>query len=134
MITLAIAKAMIEFAEKKAVEINVPMVISVADGGGHLVAQHRMDGAPLACLEISKQKAYTSVALQGPTHTFAEAAAPGGSLYGLITTDQNRLVVFGGGFPIRDEAGVLLGGIGVSGGTIEEDMACAEAGLTGCQL
>lgn len=129
MITLDIAKSMIAATEKKAIEVKVPMVITVVDGGGHLVGQHRMDGSPIACIEISKQKAYTAVALQGPTHTFAEAAAPGGSLYGIITTDQNRLVVFGGGFPIRDDAGVLIGGIGVSGGTIEEDMTCAEAGL-----
>lgn len=129
MITLKIAKKLIEAAEKKATEIKVPMVIAVMDGGAHLVAQHRMDGALLASIEISKQKAYSAIALQGPTHTFAEAAAPGGSLYGLITTDQCRLVVFGGGFPIKDKEGNIIGSIGVSGGSVDDDMLCAEAGL-----
>ncbi len=129
MVTLKIAKKLLDAAEKKATEIKVPMVITIMDAGARLVAQHRMDGALLASLEISKQKAYTAIALQGPTHAFAEAAAPGGSLYGLITTDQSRLVVFGGGFPLKDKKGNIVGSIGVSGGSVEEDMTCAEAGV-----
>lgn len=122
------AKKMIEAAEKKAVEINVPMVISVVDGGGNLVALHRMNDALLASLSIAPAKAYTAVALKMATSDAAAVTQPGASLYGLNTTDNCRLVIFGGGIPIK-ENGVIVGAIGVSGGSVEEDVSVAEAGL-----
>lgn len=126
---LAKAKKIIETAEQKAHEIGVPMVIAIVDCGGNLIAQHRMDDALLASISISLDKAYTAVALKMPTDQAAVPASPGQPLYGLNTTNQGRLVIFGGGIPIYQN-GVLIGGIGVSGGAVEEDMAVAKAGLS----
>lgn len=125
---LSKGKIMIEAAEQKALEIGVPMVIAVVDMGGNLVAQHRMDGSLLASISISLDKAYTAVALKMPTNEAAALTVPGQSLFGLNTTDGGRLVVFGGGFPIV-EKGIMVGGFGVSGGSVDEDMAVAKAGL-----
>ncbi|WP_425060126.1 hypothetical protein SCACP_07750 [Sporomusa carbonis] len=128
MTMLSKAKKLIEAAEKKALEIGVPMVIAVVDGGGNLVAHHRMDGALLASISIALDKAYTAVALKMSTDQAAALALPGQQLYGLNTTVGGRMVVFGGGIPIY-ENGVLIGGIGVSGGSVDEDMTVAKAGL-----
>lgn len=125
---LAKAKAMLEAAEEKAREIGVPMVIAVVDMGGNLVAQHRMNDSLLASISISFNKAYTAAALKMPTHEAAKLAVPGQPLFGLNTTDGCRLVVFGGGFPIVED-GTIVGGLGVSGGSVDEDMLVAQAGL-----
>ncbi|HWR29033.1 MAG TPA: cob(I)yrinic acid a,c-diamide adenosyltransferase [Negativicutes bacterium] len=125
---LSKAKIILEAAERKAVEIGVPMVIAVVDMGGNLVAQHRMNGSLLASVSISLDKAYTAAALKMPTHEAAALAVPGQSLFGLNTTVGGRLVVFGGGFPIVED-GTMIGGLGVSGGSVEEDMSVATAGL-----
>lgn len=122
------AKQMIEAAERKALEIGVPMVIAVVDMGGNLVAQHRMDDSLLASISISLDKAYTAAALKVPTHEAAAVVVPGQSLFGLNTTNNGRIVVFGGGFPIV-EGGSMIGGFGVSGGSVDEDMIVAKAGL-----
>lgn len=127
-ITLDVAKAMIKAAEAKAVEIGVPMVISVVDKGGYLVALHKMDGAIFASIEISINKAYTSAAFKMPTSALNPLANPQGELFGINTQSSGRYVTFGGGFPIfcGDE---VIGAIGVSGGTVEEDEIVAKAGL-----
>lgn len=122
------AKQMIEAAEEKALEIGVPMVIAVVDMGGNLVAQHRMDGSLLASISLSLDKAYTAVALKMPTHEVATNVTPGQALFGINTTNNGRLVVFGGGFPIV-EGEMMIGGFGVSGGSVDEDMIVATAGL-----
>jgi uncharacterized protein GlcG (DUF336 family) len=129
MMNLVTAKRMIEAAEKKAREIGQPMVIAIVDVGGNLVAMERMDNAFLVSIEIAKNKAYTAVGVQLATHELAGPTQPGQSLYGLNTTDNCRIVIFGGGFPIKDKNGTLIAGIGVSGGSVEQDMTCAEAGL-----
>lgn len=125
---LAKAKIMLAAAEKKAVEIGVPMVIAVVDEGGNLVAQYRMDGALLASVSLALDKAYTAVALKMPTEEAAAVVVPGQPLYGLNTASAGRFVVFGGGIPLLKN-GCLAGGIGVSGGTVKEDIAVAKAGL-----
>jgi len=125
---LDFAIKMIKAAEKKARAIGVPMVVTVVDDGGNLVAQHRMDSALLASIDISKNKAYTAVATQIPTSDLAEASQPGQPLFGIHSCDQGRLVIFGGGLPVRHK-GELVGGIGVSGGSVEQDLACSQAGL-----
>lgn len=122
------ARKMVAAAEKKAVEIGVPMVIAVVDNGGHLVLQERMDQALLASVSIALNKAYSAVALKMSTEQAAGVAQPGQMLYGLNTTDGCRLVVFGGGIPIWDN-GSLVGAIGVSGGSVDEDITVAKAGL-----
>jgi uncharacterized protein GlcG (DUF336 family) len=128
-IGLETATELIAAAEQKATEIDNPMVIAVTNSEGNLIAQHRMDGAWLASVSISRNKAYTSAALDMPTHELAEASEPGNSLYGLQTTDEGRLVIFGGGYPLFDEAGNVVGAFGVSGGAVEQDMEVAEAGV-----
>ncbi|GAB6179570.1 cob(I)yrinic acid a,c-diamide adenosyltransferase [Desulfotomaculum defluvii] len=128
MLTLDKAKKIIEAAEKKSQEIGVPMVIAVVDCGGNLVAQHREDNALLASISLSLNKAYTAVALKMPTDQAAALSQPGQQLYGINTTNEGRLVIFGGGIPIY-ENDLLIGGIGVSGGSVDEDMTVAQAGL-----
>ncbi len=124
--TLDLALDLISAARKKAADIGVPMVIAVVDAGGNLVAQQRMDDALLVSIDISLNKAYTAVAAKMPTHELAPLASPGGPLFGISHADKGRIVVFGGGFPLKhnDE---IIGGIGVSGGSVEEDMTCASA-------
>lgn len=125
---LDLAKKLIEGAEKEAAKIGVQMVISVVDEGGNLIAVHRMDDAWLASIDIAQNKAWTSVALKMPTSNLAEATVPKAELYGLNTTNQGRLVVFGGGFPLVKE-GKVIGGVGVSGGAVSEDVQVAEAAV-----
>lgn len=127
-ISLADAKSMIEAAEEKADEIEVPMCIAIADEGANLVGFHRMGGALLASIDIAQNKAYSSVTLKMSTADISEAAQPGASLYGIGDTNDGRIVTFGGGFPIESD-GDVIGAIGVSGGSPEEDMTVAEAGL-----
>ena len=127
-IPLETAKDLIQAAEKKANEIDNPMVITVANSEGNLVAQHRMDGAWLASVSISRNKAYTAAALETPTHELAEPSEPGNSLYGLQTTDDGKIVIFGGGYPLERD-GEIVGTIGVSGGAVSQDREVAEAGV-----
>jgi uncharacterized protein GlcG (DUF336 family) len=129
-ITLDTAKELINAAERRAEEIDNPMVIAVANSEGNLIAQHRMDDAWLASVSISRNKAYTSAALDMPTHELAEPSEPGNSLYGLQTTDEGRIVIFGGGYPLTDEDGDVVGAFGVSGGAVEQDMEVAQAGVS----
>lgn len=127
-ITLKEAQAMIAAAEKKAAEIKLPMNIAIVDAGGNLVAFGRMKDSIFASIGISIDKAWTSAAGKIPTHVLATLSQPGQSLYGINTTNSGRIVVFGGGFPIKigDQ---VVGAIGVSGGSNEQDMEVAQAGL-----
>ena len=124
-ITLDEALKLITAARKQAEKIGVPMVIAVVDAGGNLVAQQRMDNALLVSVDISRNKAYTAVAIKIPTHELAEAAQPGQPLFGIHNADNGRIVIFGGGFPLEADEG-MVGGIGVSGGSVQEDIRCAE--------
>ncbi len=127
-IALDTATELIEAAEAEAEAIDNPMVVAVANSEGNLVAQHRMDGAWLASVEISRNKAYTAAALETATHQLAEPSEPGNSLYGLQTTDEGRIVVFGGGYPLERDSDIV-GAIGVSGGEVSDDRRVAEAGV-----
>ncbi|WP_031480417.1 GlcG/HbpS family heme-binding protein [Maridesulfovibrio frigidus] len=127
-VTAIIAQQMIAAAVAKADEIGVPMVIAVVDEGGNFVAQLRQDDALIVSIGLSLNKAYTAVAVKIPTETLGSVSQPGGPLYGIHTADNGRIVIFGGGLPI-EENGKVIGGIGVSGGSVEQDIACAEAGL-----
>lgn len=127
-IPLDMATEVIEASEEKAEEIGVPSVIAVANSEGNLIAQHRMDGAWLPSVNISRNKAYTSAGLEMPTHELEEPTKPGNPLYGLQTTDEERIVIFGGGFPLEDD-GDVVGAIGSSGGMPDEDREVAQAGV-----
>ena len=118
-----------EAAQQKAVEINVPMVISVCDMGGNLVLLHRMENSLLASLEISPNKAFTSVSLKMPSADVKDLAIEGAELQGIAVTHAGKIVEFGGGLPIYDADGIQLGAIGVSGGSVAEDTSVATAGI-----
>jgi uncharacterized protein GlcG (DUF336 family) len=127
-INLQLAKKLIESAEKKAKAIEVPMVISIVDRGGNFIACHRMDDALLVSVDIAQNKAWTSVAMKMPTSDLAQAAGMGKELYGINTTNNGRVVVFGGGIPLCKN-GQIIGAVGVSGGSVEEDIQVAQAAV-----
>ncbi len=115
-------------AEEKAAEMGIPFSFAAVDEGGNLALFHRMDDTLLVSTDIAINKAYTAVALKMPTHEVYPLAQPGGALYGINTTNDCKLVTFGGGFPVVQD-GKLIGAIGVSGGSVEEDMVVAKAAL-----
>lgn len=126
-LNLEVAKEIIAASEKEAKNIDVRMVISIADAGGNLIATHRMDDAWIASIDIATNKAWTSVALKMPTENLEEETVPSGSLYGLNTTNDGRIVVFGGGIPLEVD-GQVVGAIGVSGSAVSDDIQVAKAG------
>lgn len=128
-VTLDAAKRIIAAAEERAEEIGVPMCIAVMDDGANLVGFHRMDDALLASIDIARNKAYSSVSLELDTQTIQEVSQPGESLYGLGNTNDGRIVTFGGGIPLEDGDGNVVGGVGVSGGSAEEDTEVARAAV-----
>jgi len=121
------AQQAIEAVAAKAREMNLRMCIAVTDEAGDLKAFLRMDGAPKLSIQIAEDKAYTSISFGIPTHAwhdFIKDDPP--LLHGIVHTP--RLVVFGGGYPIK-EKGELIGAIGISGGHYSQDMECAKAAL-----
>ena len=130
--SLSLAARMTEAAVTRAGELGAVVSAAVVDAGGHLVHFQRMDRAEIAGPTLAVDKAYTAVAHRAATTDLTALAAPGGPLAGLHANGGGRYVVFGGGLPCWSgdaPAGVVVGGIGVSGGTTEQDVACAEAGL-----
>lgn len=127
-VNLETAKQLIEGAEKEAQNLGVSMVITILDDGGNLVATHRMDDAWLASIDIAQNKAWTSVALKMPTSNLAEASVPNAELYGINTTNNGRIVVFGGGIPLVQQDKVI-GSVGVSGSSVDHDVQVAKAAV-----
>lgn len=127
-LSLDLALNLVAAAREKAAQVGVPVVIAVVDEGANLVAQQRMDGALLVSIDLSLNKAYTAVAVKLPTHELALLAQPGEPLFGISHADRGRIVIFGGGFPLSHN-NEIIGGIGVSGGTVEQDIACAAAAV-----
>lgn len=126
-ISLDAAHALIADCATKAAEIGKQMCIAICDQAGHLKAFARMDGAPLIALEIAQNKAYTAASFALSTDQWYEFIKDDPPLaLGIVHTP--RLIVFGGGFPIRHQ-GDVIGGIGVSGGHYTDDMACARFAL-----
>ncbi|GAB3246850.1 GlcG/HbpS family heme-binding protein [Kineosporia babensis] len=127
-LTLTDAQRMIDAGIKEATRIGQPMNIAVVDDGAHLIAFARMDGAIKASIDISARKARTSIMMNMPTGDLATATQPGAELWGLEQT-SGGLVTFGGGIPIiRD--GETIGAVGVSAGSVEQDVTVAEACLS----
>jgi len=127
MITLADARRIIAAAESKAEEIGQPMNIAVADGGGNLVAHVRMDGAWLGSIDISINKAFTARAFDIATKDLAAHSQSGGQFFGIHVSNHGRVMIFAGGIPLKRD-GKVVGAIGVSGGSGEQDHAVAEVG------
>src|ERR1700733_3064927 len=125
--TLNDARRVIAAAEKKAAEIGQPMNIAVADGGGNLVSHVRMDGAWIGSIDISQKKAYTSRAFDIATKDLATHSQSGNQFFGIHASNDGKVMIFAGGIPLKKE-GKVVGAIGVSGGSGEQDHAVAEAG------
>jgi len=126
--TLDAAQKVVDGARAKADEIGVPMNIAVVDQGNNLTAFAHMDGAWLGSIDISQNKAYTARSFDMSTKDLAPLAQPNQPLYGIEASNQGRLIVFAGGIPLMDGDDVV-GAIGVSGGSVEEDHEVAEAGV-----
>jgi uncharacterized protein GlcG (DUF336 family) len=132
-VSTELAHRIIDAAERKAAEIGVPMVIAVCDESGVLKAFSRMDGAALLSVQIAQDKAFTAVGFGMATDAWHDFIKDDPPLAAGAPTGIDRLVVFGGGFPIMVD-GALVGAVGVSGGHYSEDMQVAEAGLSAAGL
>lgn len=125
---LTTARRLAERVEAEAENASVPVAVCIVDVHGNLVPQHRMNGAPLFALEISERKAYTSALVKLRTADLLALVQPGQSLYALPTVGGGRFCPMGGGVPLSKD-GEVFAGIGVSGGTAEQDVAIVEAAL-----
>jgi uncharacterized protein GlcG (DUF336 family) len=122
------AKLLAQLSEERASKMNVPITISVIDVHGNLVLKHRMTGAPLISIEMSERKAYTSALTFMATKDVTPLAQPGQRMHTITDFAGGRFVAFGGGVPLV-ENGQVIGGVGVSGGTTEEDLEIVEGAL-----
>lgn len=129
-LTLADARQIISAGERKAQELGIPYNIAVVDAGGHLISHVRMDGAWLGSVDISIHKAFTSRAFDMATQDLAKMAQSGKPLFGINSTNHERIVIFAGGMPVKD-GDAVIGAVGASGGTVEQDQQVVEAALTG---
>jgi len=128
MVSLNEARRIIAAAEKKAAEIGQPMNIAVVDEGGNLISHIRLDGAWIGSIDISINKAFTSRAFDISTRDLAQHSQSGGQFFGIHVSNHGRVMVFaGGGIPLKRD-GKIVGAVGVSGGSGEQDHTVAEAG------
>ena len=125
--TLALAQALIEKVEQKSAEIGINVVIAVADEAGRIRAVHSMDDAYVASYDVAVNKAFTSAGFKMSTEVLGQLAQPGQPLYGIQHTNEGKIVVFGGGEPLEIE-GKIIGALGVSGGSAEQDILLASYG------
>lgn len=127
-ISLQQAEAAVSAAKDKAQEIGTLMNIAIVDAGANLVAFARMDGAWLGSVDIAQKKAQTARYFDMPTGEIGKLSQPGGALYN-IEHSNGGLISFPGGLPIKDSEGTIIGAIGVSGSTVDNDHIVAQAGL-----
>jgi uncharacterized protein GlcG (DUF336 family) len=127
-IPLEQAEAAVKAAQKKASELGVKMNIAIVDAGANLTAFARMDGAWLGSVDIAIKKAKTARYFDMNTGEIGKLSQPGGALYN-IEHSNNGLITFPGGIPFRNSSGEIIGAIGVSGDTVENDHTVAEAGI-----
>jgi uncharacterized protein GlcG (DUF336 family) len=128
-ITLEQAEKMLVAAREKSTELGVKMNIAIVDAGANLVAFAKMDDAWLGSIDIAQKKAKTARYFDMPTGAIGELSQPGGALFN-IEHSNGGLITFPGGLPIKDNNGTVIGAIGVSGSTVENDHAVAEFALT----
>jgi uncharacterized protein GlcG (DUF336 family) len=127
-IPYSLACLLASIAEEQAAAIEVPMTIAVVDEEGGLLFFGRMDGALPVSSELAVSKAFTAAVSRMSTHELGKLAQPGEPLYGIQQTHQGRIVLFGGGLPLRLQ-GRVSGAVGVSGGTVEQDIQVARAAV-----
>jgi uncharacterized protein GlcG (DUF336 family) len=125
---LADAGRLLEGARARASEIGVPMCIAVTDAAGNLVSFERMDGGKITSITIAIDKAYTAAAAKKATHEYGAASQPGSPAYGINSAIGGRLMVVGGGLPVV-VSGEVVGGVGVSSGSPDQDREVAQAAL-----
>ncbi|HEX7172522.1 MAG TPA: heme-binding protein [Candidatus Limnocylindria bacterium] len=125
-LTLAAARRMIAAAEDMARQLRVAMSIAVVDAGDQLVAFARMDGADLVTVRLARDKAFSALMNRMPTRDLAPLVQPGAEFYGYDSLAGGRMIVFAGGMPL-ERGGVLVGAVGVSGGSADEDQQAADA-------
>lgn len=127
-LSLEDANLLLDGAAKKAGELGVPMCIAVCDEAGDLIAFRRMNGGKVTSISIAIDKAYTAGAARRPTHVYNELCRPGSGTFGIHITNDGHFSIIGGGLPVTSD-GVVVGGIGASSGTPDQDIACAQAGI-----
>ena len=127
-ITLEKANLLIAAVRERAAQMGVKAVVAIADKHANPVSVQCMDDSYIASYDIAVNKAFTVTSLKMPTTALKTLAAPCGSLYGIQFTNSGRIVIFGGGVPLYDKNGNIVGGLGVSGGSEEQDTALAEYG------
>ncbi len=127
-VELAAAMRVVDAALKKAQELDTKMNIAILDAGGNLKAFVRMDGAYLGSADIAMKKAKTSRLFNAPSGAIGAMSQPGGPLFG-IEASNGGLITFAGGLPLTNSSGEVIGSIGVSGSSVENDLAVAQAGV-----
>ena len=128
-LTLDDATLITTAALTQAGDLGIQVTITVVDGGGNVRTQTRMDGARFGTLNVSANKAFTAAAFGAPTKVLSDLVQPGAPLYGFADAMGGRFVSFAGGIPLvrGDE---VIGAIGISGGSVDQDQAVADAGAT----
>src|SRR5215470_5690039 len=127
-LTLEDAKRMLSAAETKAASLGIAYNIAVVDAGGHLLAFVRQDGALIGSIDLAIDKAVTARIFDKLTAELANLAGPGGPLFGIDQSNAGKVVIFGGGIPVTLN-GSIVGAVGASAGTVEQDIAVAEAAI-----
>ncbi|MEB3100139.1 GlcG/HbpS family heme-binding protein [Ferviditalea candida] len=121
-----IVKQMLQDALDHGTGIGIPISVAVTDAAGHLLGFSRHINAEIVSITLAQDKAFTAAVNRISTAELGKLCQPGAELYGLQNNLGGRMVIFGGGIPIRDREGMLIGAIGVSGGTCEQDIACGQ--------
>ena len=127
-LTLDDARVMMAAAETKALEIGVDMDIAVTDDSGSLLMFHRMDGARITSIDVAISKAFTAAGARRSTRAYGEVSGPGGPAFGIHVSNQGRFMIVAGGLPVFVD-GQIVGGIGCSSGTPDQDEVVAQAGV-----
>lgn len=127
-LSLEEAGVLIEGAVRKSSEIGVDQVIAVCDEGGNLIRLERMDGGKVTSISIAIDKAFTGAGARRATHVYNDLCQPGKPTFGIHVTNGGHFCIIGGGLPVSVD-GAVVGGIGISSGTAEQDVVCAQAAL-----
>jgi uncharacterized protein GlcG (DUF336 family) len=122
------AQILIDGAAAKARAIGVPMCIAVCDESGHLIRFDRMDGGKVSSISIAVDKAFTGAVARRGTHVYNQLCVPGSQTFGIHITNAGHFSIIGGGLPVTVD-GEIVGGIGLSSGTAEQDLECAETAI-----
>jgi uncharacterized protein GlcG (DUF336 family) len=131
-LTLSDARRIIAAGEQRAADLGIAYNIAVVDAGGNLIAHARMDGAWLGSIDIAIHKAWTARAFEMATEDLAKMAQSGKPLFGINSTNHERVVIFAGGMPVK-VGDTVVGAVGASGGTVDQDQKVVEAAVSGLQ-